>query len=51
MTYGWSKGETVKNVGGFMTNLIDTIVYAGRLKNKSNLMNSSSGGAFTALSD
>ena len=40
MTYGWSKGETVKNVGGFMTNLIDTIVYAGRLKNKSNLMNS-----------
>jgi coenzyme F420-reducing hydrogenase beta subunit len=32
-------------------NLIDTIVYAGRLKDKSALMSSSSGGAFTALSD
>ena len=34
-----------------MTDLIDTIVYAGRLKDKSALMSSSSGGAFTALSD
>lgn len=34
-----------------MVNLIDTIVYAGRLKDKSALMSSSSGGAFTALSD
>ncbi len=34
-----------------MMNLIDTIVYAGRLKDKSALMSSSSGGAFTALSD
>lgn len=32
-------------------NLIDTIVYAGRLKDKSALMSSSSGGAFTALSN
>ena len=32
-------------------NLIDTIVYAGRLKDKSALMISSYGGAFTALSD
>lgn len=31
--------------------MIDTIVYAGRLKDKSALMSSSSGGAFTALSD
>ena len=30
---------------------IDTIVYAGRLKNKMELMNSSSGGAFIAVSD
>ena len=30
---------------------IDTIVYAGRLKNKMELMNSSSGGAFVAISD
>lgn len=28
-----------------------TVVYAGRLKDKSALMSSSSGGAFTALSD
>lgn len=34
-----------------MADLIDTIVYAGRLKDKSALMSSSSGGAFTALSD
>ena len=34
-----------------MEELIDTIVYAGRLKDKSALMSSSSGGAFTALSD
>ena len=34
-----------------MVNLIDTIVYAGRLKDKSALMSSSSGGAFTALSN
>lgn len=34
-----------------MVDLIDTIVYAGRLKDKSALMCSSSGGAFTALSD
>ena len=34
-----------------MVDLIDTIVYAGRLKDKSALMSSSSGGAFTALSD
>lgn len=34
-----------------MVDLIDTMVYAGRLKDKSALMNSSSGGAFTALSD
>ena len=32
-----------------MVDLIDTIVYAGRLKDKSALMSSSSGGAFTAL--
>ena len=32
-------------------NKVDTVVYAGRLKNESNLMKSSSGGAFTALSD
>ena len=31
--------------------LIDTIVYAGRVKDKENLLKSSSGGAFTALSD
>lgn len=30
---------------------IDAIVYAGRLKNKMELMNSSSGGAFVAISD
>lgn len=34
-----------------MVDLIDTIVYAGRLKYKSALMGSSSGGAFTALSN
>ena len=34
-----------------MVDLIDTIVYAGRLKDKSALRSSSSGGAFTALSD
>ena len=34
-----------------MVDLIDTIVYAGRLKDKSALISSSSGGAFTALSD
>lgn len=31
--------------------LISTKVYAGRLKDRENLNNSSSGGAFTALSD
>ena len=31
--------------------LISTRVYAGRLKDRENLKNSSSGGAFTALSD
>ena len=34
-----------------MVKLIDTIVYAGRVKDISVLMRSSSGGAFTALSD
>ena len=34
-----------------MVDLVDTIVYAGRLKDHSALMSSSSGGAFTALSD
>ena len=34
-----------------MADLIDTIVYAGRLKDKSAMRSSSSGGAFTALSD
>lgn len=34
-----------------MVDLIDTIVYAGRLKDKFAVMSSSSGGAFTALSD
>lgn len=34
-----------------MVDLIDTIVYAGRLKDRSALMSSSSGGAFTAVSD
>ena len=34
-----------------MVDLIDTIAYAGRLKDKSALMGSSSGGAFTSLSD
>ena len=34
-----------------MVDLINTIVYAGRLKDKSALRSSSSGGAFTALSD
>lgn len=34
-----------------MADLIGTIVYAGRLKDKSALISSSSGGAFTALSD
>lgn len=32
-------------------NLIDTVVYAGRVKDKTTLMKSSSGGAFTAISD
>ena len=32
-------------------NLIDTVVYAGRIKDKDSLMESSSGGAFTAISD
>lgn len=34
-----------------MVDLIDTIVYAGRLKDKSALLSSSSGGVFTALPD
>lgn len=34
-----------------MIDLIDTIVYAGRLKNKASLLHSSSGGAFVAISD
>ena len=34
-----------------MMNLIETIVFAGRIKNKSILLSSSSGGAFTAISD
>lgn len=34
-----------------MAKLIDTIVYAGRLKDNSALMSSSSGGAFIAFSD
>ncbi|MBU5461085.1 Coenzyme F420 hydrogenase/dehydrogenase, beta subunit C-terminal domain [Anaerostipes sp. MSJ-23] len=34
-----------------MIELIDTVVYAGRIKNESVLMQSSSGGAFTALSE
>ena len=34
-----------------MVDLIDIIVYAGRLKDKFALTSSSSGGAFTALSD
>lgn len=34
-----------------MINAIDTIVYAGRIKDESVRMKSSSGGAFTALSD
>lgn len=34
-----------------MAELIDTIVYAARIKDQSILLNSSSGGAFTALSD
>lgn len=34
-----------------MVKAIDTIVYAGRVKDKSVLMKSSSGGAFTVLSD
>lgn len=34
-----------------MADLIETIVYAGRLKDKSALLSSSSGGAFIALSD
>lgn len=32
-------------------NLIDTVVYAGRVKDKDTLIKSSSGGAFTAISD
>lgn len=32
-------------------NYIDTLVYAGRVKDKTTLLNSSSGGAFSALSD
>lgn len=34
-----------------MSDLIETIVYAGRIKNRKVLKNSSSGGAFTVLSD
>lgn len=34
-----------------MISLLDTIVYAGRLQNRTELISSSSGGAFTALSD
>lgn len=34
-----------------MVELIDTVVYAGRIKNKTLLINSSSGGAFTSLSE
>lgn len=34
-----------------MNDLMETIVYAARVKNKSTLMSSSSGGAFTALSN
>ena len=34
-----------------MVNMIETLVYAGRIKDNSILLNSSSGGAFTALSD
>lgn len=34
-----------------MIELIDTVVYAGRIKNKTLLINSSSGGAFTSLSE
>ena len=34
-----------------MVDLINTIVYAGRLKDRFTLLSSSSGGAFTALSD
>ena len=34
-----------------MMNAIDTIVYAGRIKDKQTLMKSASGGAFTVLSD
>lgn len=34
-----------------MKKLINTVIYAGRLKSSLELRNSSSGGAFTALSD
>lgn len=34
-----------------MVDLVDTIVYAGRLKEDASLLSSSSGGAFTAISD
>lgn len=34
-----------------MVELINTVVYAGRLKNRETLLKSSSGGVFTALSD
>lgn len=41
------KGDIMKT----NVELISTRVYAGRLKDRENLNNSSSGGAFTALSD
>mgnify|MGYP006978231520 CR=1 FL=1 len=31
--------------------IIDTVIYAGRLKDKKSLLYSSSGGAFVAISD
>ena len=34
-----------------MADLIDTVVYAARIKDRDVLNSSSSGGAFTALSD
>ena len=43
--------QIIRGEEQLMVDLIDTIVYAGRLKDKSALMSSSSGGAFTALSD
>ena len=43
-----SKGENIMQTD---VELINTEVYAGRLKNKKDLNSSSSGGAFTAISD